>query len=487
MFALKKNTETEATLAALDRVQGIIEFDLSGNILKANTNFLEVIGYSLSEIVGQPHGMLVEPAYRQSPEYRVFWDKLRAGEFQAAQFKRIGKGGREVWIEASYNPIFGRDGKPTKVVKFATDISRQKAEDADRASQIAAIRKAQGVISFTLDGEILEANHNFLTLTGYTLAEIKGQHHRIFIDPVHRASGEYAAFWAALKQGIYQADRYKRIGKGGREVWIQASYNPIVDASGRPYKVVKFATDITDQINLLARLGTMIEDIDHAVTRSRRESGAAIGAAQMTSGSVQTMAAAAEELAASVSEISQSMAKSQDATDLAFDRVQQASDFTRRLSDAASSMTGIVGLINTIASQINLLALNATIEAARAGDAGRGFAVVAQEVKNLAAQAARATDQINGEINSVQAVSNEVVGALDSIRGSVEIVRNHVVATAAAVEEQSAVTRDMSANMQDASRAVSDISENINAISTAVSEVSDAVATTRNAAQVLSR
>ncbi|MET0259342.1 MAG: PAS domain-containing methyl-accepting chemotaxis protein, partial [Methylobacterium sp.] len=414
MFALRKSSETEATLAALDRVQGIIEFDLSGVILKANANFLGVIGYSLPEIVGQPHGMLVEPGYRQSPDYRAFWDKLRAGEFQAAQFKRIGKGGREVWIEASYNPILGRDGKPTKIVKFATDITRQKAEDADRASQIAAIRKAQGVISFTLDGEILESNDGFLALTGYTMAEIKGRHHRIFVDPAHHTSGDYAALWAALRQGTYQVGRYKRIGKGGREIWIQASYNPILDASGRPYKVVKFATDVTDQMNLLARLGTMIEDIDHAVSRSRQESGAAIGAAHMTSGSVQTMAAAAEELAASVSEISQSMAKSQDATDLAFERVSEASDFTRRLSDAASSMTGIVGLINTIASQINLLALNATIEAARAGDAGRGFAGVAQEVKNLAAQAARATDQINAEINSVQAVSNDVVGALDS-------------------------------------------------------------------------
>jgi methyl-accepting chemotaxis protein len=272
---------------------------------------------------------------------------------------------------------------------------------------------------------------------------------------------------------------------------IQASYNPILDASGRPVKVVKFATDITAQVKLLETLRTMIDrnfgEIDQAVARSTQESGNAMEAASSTRDNVQTMAAASEELAASVAEISQMMSKSQTATDSAFEQTNAAGSFAQKLSDAAAAMGGIVGLINTIAGQINLLALNATIESARAGEAGRGFAVVAQEVKNLANQAAKATEQIGTEINGVQSISSEVVKALDSIRGSIEIMRDNVVATAASVEEQSAVTRDMSQNMQQAARAVGAISDNMSGISAAVTQVSQAVATTREAAMVLAR
>ena len=491
MFAARRTQEATAKLAALDRVQGVIEFDLSGRILHANANFLAAVGYSLPELVGQHHGLLVEPDYRASAAYAAFWEGLRAGTFSTGQFRRHAKGGREIWIEASYNPIIGRDGKPYKVVKFATDITRQKAEDADRAGQIAAIDKAQGVIAFDLDGTILDANANFLAVVGYDIAEVRGRHHGLFVEPAYKASPDYAAFWAALRRGEYQAAQYKRIAKGGREVWIQATYNPIFDASQRPYKVVKFATDITEQVTLLANLRRLIErnfsEIDRAVGRSTEDSGAAIQAAETTAGNVRMMAAAAEELAASVAEVSHSMGQSRTATDGAFERVQAAGAFTRRLSEAAGSMNGIVGLIQSVAAQINLLALNATIEAARAGEAGRGFAVVANEVKNLANQAARATEQIGAEINGVQALSGEVVGALDSIRGSVDIMRDNVVATATAVEEQSLVTRELSQSMQEAARAVAAITGNIGAIGTSVVEVSAAVATTREAARVLAR
>ncbi len=490
MFA-KSSEDVAAKLTALDRVQAVIEFDLNGTILHANSNFLGAVGYTLPEIKGQHHSMFVEPGHKDSAEYRALWDRLRAGQFEAGQFKRLGKGGREIWIEASYNPLLDRSGKPYKVVKFATDITAQKSADADRAGQIAAIGKAQAVIEFTLDGIILDANDNFLGAVGYSLAEVKGQHHSMFCEQSLKTSAEYAAFWAALKRGEYQAAQYKRLGKGGREIWIQASYNPILDASGRPVKVVKFATDITAQVKLLETLRTMIDrnfgEIDQAVARSTQESGNAMEAASSTRDNVQTMAAASEELAASVAEISQMMSKSQTATDSAFEQTNAAGSFAQKLSDAAAAMGGIVGLINTIAGQINLLALNATIEAARAGEAGRGFAVVAQEVKNLANQAAKATEQIGTEINGVQSISGEVVKALDSIRGSIEIMRDNVVATAASVEEQSAVTRDMSQNMQQAARAVGEISENISSISASVTQVSQAVATTREAAVVLAR
>ncbi|HEX4556813.1 MAG TPA: PAS domain-containing methyl-accepting chemotaxis protein [Xanthobacteraceae bacterium] len=481
----------EAKLAALDRVQAVIEFDLSGHILAANQNFLSALGYTLPEIVGKHHGLFVEPAYRENPEYKAFWNRLRGGAFESGQFKRLAKDGKEVWIEASYNPVMGKDGKPCKVVKFAIDITRQKMENTDREGQIAAIRKSQAVIEFTPDGLILDANSNFLSTLGYELDEIRGKHHSMFVDPAQRASAEYANFWASLKRGEYQAAQYRRIGKGGREIWIQASYNPIFDPSGRPYKVVKFATDITDQVTLLQKLRRMIDEnfanIDSAVANSTSESEAAFRAAESTSSNVQSTAAAAEQLAASVTEVSQAMAKSRAATDEAFEQTNAAGESTKRLSEAAESMSGIVGLIQNITAQINLLALNATIESARAGEAGRGFAVVAQEVKNLASQAAKAAEQITGEINGVQAISSSVVGALDTIRRSIDVTRNHVTATAAAVEEQTAVTRDMSSGMQGTTRDMKAIADNITTIKSAVKEVSAAVATTRNAAKVLAR
>jgi len=490
MWFSRKTSESEAKLAALDQVQAVIEFDLSGAVLTANQNFLSAFGYTLPELVGRHHSMFVDPVYAGGAEYREFWSHLRAGEFQAAQFRRIGKGGKDIWIEASYNPIL-RNGKPSKIVKFATDITRQKAEDADRAGQMAAIRKAMAVIELTLDGVVLDANDKFLAALGYTFDEIKGQHHAIFVEPSYRTSPDYAGFWARLKAGEYQAAQYKRIGKGGREVWIEASYNPIFDALGRPYKVVKFATDITEQVRHLQALRQMIDrnfhEIDQAVDRSTQEASAALQEAQTTTGSMHGMAAAVEELAASIGEISQSMATSRAATDSAFDRATAADAFAQRLSGATSAMGGIVALIQDIAAQINLLALNATIEAARAGGAGRGFAVVAQEVKELAGQAAKATEQITGEINGVQEISSQVVTVMEEIRGSVAIMRDHVVTTAAAVEEQSAVTRDISANMQGTAQAVAAISNNITAITTAVTQVAGAVSGTRDAAQVLVR
>ncbi len=496
----RRRDKAAAKLAALDRVQATIEFELDGTILDANANFLAAVGYRLDEIRGRHHSMFVDAATRDSADYRAFWDSLRAGNFKAAQFRRIAKGGREIWIESSYNPLIGRDGKPfgivqyanaNFIVKFATDITRQKAEDAESAGQVAAIRKAQAVISFTLDGVILDANENFLNAVGYTLDEIRGRHHEIFVDAATRGSADYGAFWAALKRGEFQAAQYRRLGKGGREIWIQASYNPILDASGRPYKVVKFATDITAQIRLLETLRRMIDtnflEIDQAVGRTSEESARALEAATRTRDSVQGMAAATEELAASVAEISQMMSNSQSATDTALESTQAAGSFATRLSEATVAMGGIIGLINTIAGQINLLALNATIESARAGEAGRGFAVVAQEVKNLANQAAKATEQIGTEINGVQAISDEVVGALGEIRASIAVMRDSVVATAASVEEQSVVTKDMSSSMQQAARASALITENMAGISAAVTQVSQAVASTREAAVVLAR
>ncbi len=410
-------------IAAINKSQAVIEFNLDGTVITANENFLHTLGYALNEIQGKHHSMFVEPSYRESIDYKQFWAALNRGEFQAAEYKRIAKGGREVWIQASYNPILDLNGKPFKVVKFATDVTERKLEAANFMGQLAAINKAQAVIEFNLDGTIITANENFLRALGYSLSEIQGRHHGMFVDPAYRDGSEYREFWAALNRGEYQAAEYMRVGKGGREVWIQASYNPILDLNGKPYKVVKFATDVTPQV----------------IARKK---------AEHVRGMMENVAAGAEELNASVKEIAEAMARSRDKANDAATRVEATDSATQRLSEVATSMGGIVQLISDITGQINLLALNATIESARAGEAGRGFAVVANEVKNLANQAKGATERISDEIDGMRNVSNDVVGGLRNIKDAIESVREYVTSTATAVEEQSAVASEMSNNMQ---------------------------------------
>ncbi|RED31352.1 methyl-accepting chemotaxis sensory transducer with Pas/Pac sensor [Rhodopseudomonas thermotolerans] len=415
--------EEAGKLTAIGRAQAVIEFAMDGTILTANDNFLSAMGYSLAEIKGKHHSMFVEPSVRDSRDYREFWARLNRGEYFPGEFKRIGKGGKEIWILASYNPILDGRGKPFKVVKYATDVTAQKLTTADISGQIDAIRKSQAVIEFGIDGTILDANDNFLHALGYTLAEIKGRHHSMFVEPHERESAAYRAFWAALGRGDYQAGEYKRIGKGGREVWIQASYNPILDLNGRPFKVVKYATDTTRQV--LTRLGN-----------------------ERVRAMMESVAAGAEELNASVREISEAMTKSRDTAMNAVGEVDAADSQANQLNNAAQAMSGIVELINHITGQINLLALNATIESARAGEAGRGFAVVAAEVKNLANQAKQATDRIGTEIGNLTGISGDVVGALGKIKTAIQNVSEYVSSTAAAVEEQSTVTSEMSSSMQ---------------------------------------
>ena len=250
MFNSKKRSFVQlaiAQTAAIDRSQAVIEFRLDGTIVTANRNFLDAMGYTLAEIQGKHHGMFVDPAERGSAAYREFWARLNRGEFQAAQYKRFGKGGREIWIQASYNPILDANGKPTGVIKFATDITAEKIRSMEDAGKIAAISRAQAVIEFNMDGTIVTANENFLRAMGYTLAEIQGKHHSMFVVPEDRGGAAYREFWAKLNRGEFQAAEYKRLGKGGKEIWILATYNPILNEAGKPFKVVKFATDVTEQ------------------------------------------------------------------------------------------------------------------------------------------------------------------------------------------------------------------------------------------------
>jgi methyl-accepting chemotaxis protein len=484
--------ELAAKIEALDRSQAVIEFDVNGNILTANENFLKAVGYSLYEIKGRHHRMFCDETTANSPEYRDFWARLGRGQFQSGEFRRVGKGGKEIWIQASYNPILGRNGRPTKVIKFASDITEAKQLNADYESQLQAIGRSQAVIQFNLDGTIITANANFLGALGYTLAEVQGRHHSMFVDPAYRASREYEEFWRVLNSGKFHSGEFRRITKTGHDLWIQASYNPIFDGAGKLVKVVKYASDITAQVTARQKTEKAkdvieggLNDITSAIQSANAQATSAATTASTTTANVQAVAAGAEELDASVREIADTMSRSRTAADSANDLANSADSSTKRLAEAMTAMSGIVDLIKNIAGQINLLALNATIESARAGEAGKGFAVVANEVKNLAGQASRATEQISSEIEALQTASNDVVGALSSIKKSITQVREFVVSTAGAVEEQSAVTREMSSNMQSAADAVASIGRSLGDIADSTSAAEQSANHVRTASQTI--
>jgi len=383
---------SQQSMAAIRQTMAMIEFTPQGEILDANEAFLAVMGYRLDELRGKQHRIFCADSVLGSAAYAQFWQRLAKGESFSDRFMRIAKGGREIWLQASYMPVRDASGRVSKVIKVATDITAQLNAEHQHQSLLNAINRSMAVVEFNLKGEVVEANENFLHTMGYRLDEIRGKHHSLFCERETASSDAYKRFWQRLNQGEFISDRFRRVTKTGQIVWLRATYNPLYDTAGKLYGVVKFASDITSQVE-------------------HREAEAA--AAQLAF-------ASARETDASALRGADAVAEAVHVVRGIADELGNVAEKVEALSEQSERISSIVQVIRGIAEQTNLLALNAAIEAARAGEQGRGFAVVADEVRNLAARTSQATVEINEVVRLNHELAQQAVSGMGSSRSKAE-------------------------------------------------------------------
>ena len=628
----KEVQELRGTLEAIHKARAVIEFELDGTILSANDHFLNTVGYRLDEIEGQHDSLFVDPASPASDGYRQFWRNLNDGKPQTLEGKRLGKGGKELWLQATYTPILDLHGKPFKVLAVVTDGTEQhklaeeiaelrvRAEITNLTSIISeadlkgdilsinekfievskysreeligkphnttrhpdmpketfkelwatigrgktfrgviknrakdgtpyyvdaviapvlgsngkprkyigvryditaaelerqnmkgvldAINQACAYIEFDTKGHILDANENFLQVLGYAKEEVLGKHHRMFVEPATASSAAYSQFWSDLAAGKSYKDVCKRIAKDGHEVWIQAVYAPVKDEVGRVVKVVKVAFDVTvrkeaehqlvktfQAITQNAQaLGSASEELaansQQMVSNAEEtaaQAGAVSAAAEQVSKNVQTVATGTEEMSASIKEIAKSAQDGARVAATAVKTAETASATVSKLGESSTEIGKVIKVITSIAQQTNLLALNATIEAARAGEAGKGFAVVANEVKELAKETAKATEDISQKIEAIQSDTNSAVGAITEISAIINRINDYQNTIASAMEEQTATTNEICRNVSEAAKGSTEIAQNITGVAEAAKSTMAGANDTQKASVELSR
>lgn len=514
-----KNADFEGQITAIGKSQGVIEMALDGTVLKVNKTYLDMLGYTEGELVGNSVTKVLDPAFASSEAYKTLWNKLVKGGSDIGQYKRIAKDGHEVWIQASYNPIYDLKGNPYKVVNYTMDITESKLKAADNAGQISGIHKTQGVIEFDMTGEIISANDIFLNLSGYSESEIIGKNHSMFVDSTYRASHEYKAFWAALNRGEAQVGQVKRVDKAGNIVWMQAIYNPIVDMNGKPFKVVKYATDITEQHNSAQILANAVEETQAIIENAKvgdlssrvplngktgaiaslcdgvnalmdkmteiivqvREAGETINTAagEISTGNndlssrTESQASSLEETAASMEELATTVKQNSDNAKQANQLATAASGVAIKggevvdevvttmtaINESAKKIEDIISVIDGIAFQTNILALNAAVEAARAGEQGRGFAVVAGEVRNLAQRSASAAKEIKDLINDSVTKTAEGTLLVEQAGKTMKEVVSSVQRVTDIMGEIAAASAEQSAGINQVNQAVTSMDE----------------------------
>ncbi|MEI4988673.1 PAS domain-containing methyl-accepting chemotaxis protein [Aeromonas caviae] len=405
MFNQKLKAQLQACQTRLDEEQGIIEaikagaatviFSPEGIIQEASTPFLALMGYGAAELIGQPHSQLCPRAWGESGDYRQFWRRLAQGEVQSGTFERVNRQGETRWLEATYFPV-KHQGRVTRVLKIASDVTEQHQRLGRLEALTEALDRSRAMIEFTPNGDIIHANANFLSVMGYTLSEIAGRHHRIFCDEAFLR--EQPRFWEELARGQFKSGLFMRHNSRGQAVWLEATYNPIRDGSGKVVRVVKFASDITARI-----------EQNHAT----RE------AARLAHSTAQETLHSAEEGAGLLSAVVQT-------SSLIASQVDEAIALIGQLNEQSRSIEAIVSTISAIADQTNLLALNAAIEAARAGEQGRGFAVVADEVRQLAARTSLSTDEIARVVQKNRELTARVTDDMAGVAGSAELGKQQI-------------------------------------------------------------
>jgi methyl-accepting chemotaxis protein len=508
-LSIGSNKATDALRKAVYASHAVVEFDLSGRILDVSEKFCAIFGYVRDDLVGKHHSIFVDAEYAKGEEYRNFWARFQRGEGLETESRRIGKGGADIWSLGNFSPILDSRGRVERIFAISTDVTVLKTKNADLEGKLKAILSTQAVVEFTLTGEVLDANENFLRAMGYTLAEIKGKHHRMFVDPAYAASPEYQAFWAKLGRGESVVDVFHRNGKGGKRVLLHASYNPILDLKGQVTKVVKFAIDLSDLSELGKSLKKLaVGDVEHAIDMPfqamfepiRRDFNAAQEKLKMTMLSIadtadlvavsgrevtaasedlsrrtEQEAASLEETSAALTAVTETVKKTaagagqaravvgeaRSDAESSGEIVRHAVEAMGRIEKSSQQIGQIIGVIDEIAFQTNLLALNAGVEAARAGEAGRGFAVVASEVRALAQRSAEAAKEIKGLISASTGEVGEGVkfvgatgDALARIIGKVGEINTLIAEIATGAEEQSTSLHEVNAAVNQMDEAV---------------------------------
>ncbi|QMS75534.1 methyl-accepting chemotaxis protein [Aeromonas veronii] len=372
-----------------------ITFTPDGTVLAANDLFLNVVGFSAPEVIGQHHRIFCDKLYAQSSDYQQFWADLKQGRSRTGVFQRFNKRGEVIWLEATYFPVKLR-GVVTKVIKIAADITEHHLQLLSQQAVVTALDRSLAVIEFTPGGEVIAANGNFLHTMGYTLAQVQGKHHRIFCDDQFYRDQPH--FWDELGRGQFKSGLFCRQNSHGSKVWLEATYNPILDDNRRVVKVIKFASDITERIN---KSDAVREAAMLAHDAARETLNCAERGAGLLSSVVDTSSLIASQLTHSIGLINQ-------------------------LNEQSRSIEAIVSTISSIADQTNLLALNAAIEAARAGDQGRGFAVVADEVRQLAARTSLSTDEIAKVVQNNRELTAKVTSEMSDVASSAELGKQQV-------------------------------------------------------------